>query len=65
MANRLTGKTVAQLARSKIPVRSVVIFVLVLVLVRKAKLCKRLDVEATAKQWAERVPSAIAANWQA
>ncbi|KQP82861.1 DUF6441 family protein [Methylobacterium sp. Leaf117] len=40
-------------------------FVVIFVLVRQAKLRKRLDVEATAKQWAERVPSAIAANWQA
>lgn len=38
-------------------------FVVIFILVRQAKLRKRLDVEATAKQWAERVPGAIAAKW--
>ncbi|MCJ2039847.1 hypothetical protein MKK55_13000 [Methylobacterium sp. J-059] len=29
------------------------------------KLRKRLDVDATAKRWAARVPAAIEANWKA
>lgn len=40
-------------------------FVIIFVLIRQAKLRKRLDIEATAKAWAERVPAAIAANWPA
>lgn len=40
-------------------------FVVIFVLVRQAKLRKRLDIDATAKRWADRVPSTIAANWQA
>jgi len=40
-------------------------FVVIFVLVRQAKLRKRLDIDTTAKRWADRVPSAIAANWQA
>ncbi|NEU15097.1 hypothetical protein G3T14_24015 [Methylobacterium sp. BTF04] len=38
-------------------------FVVIFVLVRQAKLRKRLDIETTAKAWAERAPAAIAANW--
>ncbi|WP_279358177.1 DUF6441 family protein [Methylobacterium indicum] len=40
-------------------------FVVIFVLVRQAKLRKRLDIDSTARAWAERVPAAIAANWQA
>ena len=40
-------------------------FVVIFVLVRQAKLRKRLDIETTARIWADRVPSAIAANWSA
>ncbi|MFH6783598.1 MULTISPECIES: DUF6441 family protein [Methylobacterium] len=40
-------------------------FVVIFVLVRQAKLRKRLDIDTTARAWAERVPAAIAANWQA
>lgn len=39
-------------------------FVVIFVLVRQAKLRKRLDIETTAKAWADRVPAAIAANWK-
>ncbi len=38
---------------------------MIFVLVRQAKLRKRLDIDTTARAWAERVPAAIAANWQA
>ncbi|MER2249540.1 DUF6441 family protein [Methylorubrum podarium] len=40
-------------------------FVVIFVLVRQVKLRKRLDIDATAKRWADRVPGAIAANWEA
>jgi len=40
-------------------------FVVIFVLVRQVKLRKRLDIEATAKRWADRVPGAIAAHWEA
>ncbi|WP_018261889.1 DUF6441 family protein [Methylobacterium sp. WSM2598] len=40
-------------------------FVVIFVLVRQAKLRKRLDIDAVAHAWAEKVPGAIAANWQA
>jgi hypothetical protein len=40
-------------------------FVVIFVLVRQVKLRKRLDIAATAKRWADRVPGAIAANWEA
>ncbi|UMY16657.1 DUF6441 family protein [Methylobacterium organophilum] len=40
-------------------------FVVIFVLVRQVKLPKRLDIEATAKRWADKIPGAIAANWQA
>lgn len=40
-------------------------FVVIFVLVRQVKLRKRLDLDATAQRWAERVPGAIAANWVA
>ncbi|MGE7417823.1 DUF6441 family protein [Methylobacterium tarhaniae] len=40
-------------------------FVVIFVLVRQAKLRKLLDIDTTAKAWAERVPGAIAANWSA
>ena len=40
-------------------------FVVIFILVRQAKLRKRLDIDATAKRWADRVPGAIAAHWQA
>lgn len=40
-------------------------FVVIFVLVRQAKLRKRFDVEATAKEWAARVPGLIAQNWTA
>ena len=39
-------------------------FVVIFVLVRQAKLRKRLDIATTANRWAARVPSAIAANWE-
>lgn len=38
-------------------------FVVIFVLVRQAKLRKRLDIDSVAQARAERVPSAIAANW--
>ncbi|ACL58767.1 DUF6441 family protein [Methylobacterium nodulans] len=38
-------------------------FVVIFVLVRQAKLRKRLDIDSVAQAWAERVPGAIAANW--
>lgn len=38
-------------------------FVVIFVLVRQAKLRKRLDLDGIAKAWAERVPGAIAAHW--
>lgn len=38
-------------------------FVVIFVLVKQAKLRKRLDVETIAKAWAERVPGAIASKW--
>ena len=40
-------------------------FVVIFVLVRQAKLRKRLDIAATARRWADRVPGTIAAHWQA
>ncbi|MFE1601628.1 DUF6441 family protein [Methylobacterium sp. ID0610] len=40
-------------------------FVVIFVLVRQVKLRKRLDIDAVAKEWADRVPGAIAANWTA
>ncbi|MCJ2009803.1 DUF6441 family protein [Methylobacterium sp. J-092] len=40
-------------------------FVVIFVLVPQVKLRKRLDVDATAKRWAARVPAAIEANWKA
>jgi hypothetical protein len=40
-------------------------FVVIFVLVRQAKLRKRFDIEATAKEWAARVPGLIARNWTA
>ncbi|KQP02658.1 DUF6441 family protein [Methylobacterium sp. Leaf93] len=40
-------------------------FVVIFVLVKQVKLRKRFDIDATAKRWADRIPSAIAANWQA
>ncbi|ACL60596.1 DUF6441 family protein [Methylobacterium nodulans] len=39
------------------------LFVVIFVLVRQAKLRKRLDIDTVAQAWAERVPGAIAANW--
>lgn len=39
-------------------------FFVIFVLVRQVKLRKRLDIDTTAKRWADRVPAAIAANWQ-
>ncbi|MEZ0252622.1 MAG: DUF6441 family protein [Methylobacteriaceae bacterium] len=40
-------------------------FVVIFVLVKQVKLRKRLDIATTAKRWADRVPGAIAANWEA
>lgn len=40
-------------------------FVVIFVLVKQVKLRKRFDIDATAKRWADRIPSAIASNWQA
>ncbi len=38
-------------------------FVVIFVLVRQAKLRKRLDVDATAQKWAALVPGTIASKW--
>lgn len=38
-------------------------FVVIFVLVRQARMRKRLDIDATAKRWADQIPSAVARNW--